>query len=550
MNGASPRVLRSAELALGVGALGCCWQLARQYPDAAWAFGLLAALLLLGLWQVRWDWAALGGSERGSQGPGVAPAAGRVAVVAFALLLTFFFGTCTTFKGAVFLQAGVPDPYASLARGFARGQLSLDAPVDPGLLALPDPYDAQARGRVLVQAGGLPFHDLLLHQGRYYLMHGPLPVLAFYWPWRLLTGAYPSALQAVGFFNVLGFLAFFLLMARLKDRCFPEASELWVLGGGAALALGAPWNYFLSRPWIYEVCISSACAFLGLAALAYFWAVDSGPLRCGALTLASSLASAAALSRPHFLLAAAAMAGIFSCRLPAEGRQKWKLWTALWMPVIAAAALWMAYNSARFGRPLDFGLPYHLSGLRQSQEGFSQPWKGWRNLGAGVDAYLLTPYRTLGFFPYVGASAMVLDHGAMLQEENLGFFTLWPAAWLLLSLPFFLGGLERSRLKDFMQALGLGVALIMAELFSLPNSTYRYSGDFGPALFVLLWVEGLWLWRAARQAWAKAGVGTLFLLSGLSGAVLGGALNLVGTVGLFLKYSAWIGPALGLGTSP
>src|SRR5687768_11579465 len=72
--------------------------------------------------------------------------------------------------------------YASLTEGFLRGQLSMAHRPDPRLMAMPHPYDHQAR-----EANKVPYlWDASYFNGRYYLYFTPLPALLFYLPFRVI----------------------------------------------------------------------------------------------------------------------------------------------------------------------------------------------------------------------------------------------------------------------------------------------------------------------------------------------------------------------------
>ncbi len=198
----------------------------------------------------------------------------RTSVAALAVLLGLFFATGTTLRLEVLSGPHPPEPYSLLADGFLHGRLSLDVEPDARLLALRDPFDPVERGKIPHRPGDPYLHDTVLHQGRHYMMHGPLPVLAFYLPYRALVGRYPSPNLAVLVFSLLAYAATFALMARVKDRYFAGAPEAWLLGAGLAMAMGQPGLYLLTRPWFYESCIASAGAFFALALLAYVWALE------------------------------------------------------------------------------------------------------------------------------------------------------------------------------------------------------------------------------------------------------------------------------------
>src|SRR3990167_4997190 len=88
--------------------------------------------------------------------------------------------------------------YSYLTQGFLSGHLNLSISPPAELLNLSNPYDPKQN--IHIRWGDPVVHDVSLYHEKYYLYFGPLPVVAFFIPFKLLTGFYPSESWAVFFF--------------------------------------------------------------------------------------------------------------------------------------------------------------------------------------------------------------------------------------------------------------------------------------------------------------------------------------------------------------
>src|SRR5476651_2665636 len=87
--------------------------------------------------------------------------------------------------------------YNLLTRGFMRGHLYLDLPVDPFLATLQNPSDPGQRG-------GHGAHDTSYFHGRYYIYFGVAPAVLVFLPFRLLTGSFIDDSLVVPLFACAG----------------------------------------------------------------------------------------------------------------------------------------------------------------------------------------------------------------------------------------------------------------------------------------------------------------------------------------------------------
>lgn len=232
--------------------------------------------------------------------------------------------------------------YAPLLRALAAGTLAL---LVAAVLARgrATPYDgyvllaqAFAHGRIAIDWPGA-WIDALPYGGRHWVIEAPLPAMLLL-PWVALFGNADQTALAV------------LLCGVAVGACWRTCEQLgvarvpavWIcafLFAGTQLA----WCAMLGDVWFIAHVASVACAFLALAEL-------TGKRR-GAL-VALALAGAA-FSRFALVLAIPVFAWlVLRERVPAEQRR-----AALGFGAVIAlgAALWVAYNQARWGVWYDIG---------------------------------------------------------------------------------------------------------------------------------------------------------------------------------------------------
>ena len=104
--------------------------------------------------------------------------------------------------------------YAELAKAMTKGQLYLDEEPPQWLQDMSDPYDKGARDEAQKETGEAYLFDVAYHDGHYYVYFGVVPVLLFYLPFFLLTGAnFPTAIGVL-----VAVVAFVLGCSALLDR--------------------------------------------------------------------------------------------------------------------------------------------------------------------------------------------------------------------------------------------------------------------------------------------------------------------------------------------
>jgi hypothetical protein len=278
--------------------------------------------------------------------------------------------------------------YEYLTEGFLRGHTYLSVEPAPELLKLKDPYDPAANA---------PYRlwDTSLYRGRYYLYQGPTPAVALMLPWRIATGRMLPQRLAVATFAALGLAALGLLLWEVRGRHFPGISA-WAVGAILLVVFHATWlPVTLRRSALWELPVVAAAACLWWS-LYFLWKFhdSGGRVRWGC---AAGIALALLMgSRAAAVLGAGVIALLLF--IP-TGRlvHRWR-GPVLAAAIAAAAGLaLLAYNRARFGHWLDFGLTYALFGEDYRSVKYSSlrliPYNFW--------VYLFASPRPGPYFPFL-----------------------------------------------------------------------------------------------------------------------------------------------------
>ena len=241
--------------------------------------------------------------------------------------------------------------YASLSEGFFRGHLYMAHEPNPKLAAVSYPYDPKIRE-------GIDYlWDTSYFNGHYYLYFSPLPAVGFYMPYRLLRGGYPRDALAATVFSAWAFMAAVMFLRRalaLRGKPLRIPLPLWILLAG----FGNVVVFLLIDIRTYEVAIMCAMAMSATWAYALLRFAEA-PSRGRALWVGVWLALALA-ARPNLgvLLFVTAYA---IWRAERRSPRGWRGGVLAAVPLAITGVLLVAYNLARFGRPLEFGVTYQLT---------------------------------------------------------------------------------------------------------------------------------------------------------------------------------------------
>ena len=321
--------------------------------------------------------------------------------------------------------------YAELAKAMAHGQLYLEEEPPQWLQDMSDPYDKGARDEAQKETGEEYLFDVAYYDGHYYVYFGVVPVLLFYLPFYLLTGAnFPTAIGVL-----VAVLAFVLGCSALLDRFaryhFKRVSLGLYLLLQIPLVMCCGVLYLLKFPTFYSLPIALGLAFSvwGL----YFWMKGRTSAAPGRWYLAGSLCMAlVAGCRPQLLVLSLLAFPLFWRPYITERRlfspRGAREFACLVAPYLVVAAGIMWYNHARFGSFTDFGANYNLTVNDRTKRG----WNIGR-LAPALFAYFLQPPSATGVFPYLQPAPFDTTYmGQTIKEVTFGgIFACLPVLWIL-----------------------------------------------------------------------------------------------------------------------
>ena len=372
--------------------------------------------------------------------------------------------------------------YADLARAMAHGQLYLEEEPPQWLQDMNDPYDKGARDELQKETGEDYLFDVAYRDGHYYVYFGVVPVLLFYLPFYLLTGAnFPTAIGVL-----VAAIAFVLGCSALLDRFARYHFKRVSLGIYLLLQIPLVFCcgvlYLVKFPTFYSLPIMCALAFSvwGL----YCWMRGRLSRHACAWYLGGSLCMAlVAGCRPQLLVLSLLAFPLFW----REFITKRRLFTArgarefacLLAPYAAVAAGIMWYNYARFGSFMDFGANYNLTVNDMTKRGMNVG-----RLAPAFFSYFLQPPNVTGVFPFLQATDFDTTYmGQTIKEVTFGgIFACLPVLWVL---PFAKRILKMRTAQRttrtiwgvvvVLLASGVVVALLDAEMAGILQ---RYYADF------------------------------------------------------------------------
>ena len=289
--------------------------------------------------------------------------------------------------------------YAELAKAMADGQLYLEVEPPQWLVDMDNPYDKGAREELQKQTGEEYLFDVAYYEGHYYVYFGVVPVLLFYLPFYLLTGAsFPTAIGVL-----ISCIAFILGITGLLDRFaryhFKRVSLGLLLLLQIPLVMCSGILYLIKFPTFYSLPIMLALAFTvwGL----YCWMRGRASEKAWLWYLAGSLCMAlVAGCRPQLLVFSLLAFPLFWRKFITEKhittKKGIKEFICLIAPYAVVAIGIMMYNRARFGSFSDFGANYNLTVNDMTQRGTNPG----RFLPALFAYFLQTP-STTGVFPWI-----------------------------------------------------------------------------------------------------------------------------------------------------
>jgi hypothetical protein len=439
--------------------------------------------------------------------------------------------------------------YDLLAQSFRQGELSLPLRPDPALLALPNPYDPEARQGIKAPL------DLSLYNGKFYLYWGPAPALLVAVAQPFLPGEVSDGYLLLMFLCGI-FLVQSLLILHLWERFFPEIPR-WMLVLSILVAGWIhPTLWLLTQPKIYETAIAGGQFFFIAGLLCLLTALDRPEPSAGRLVLAGIAWSLAVGTRSVMVFPIVFMIVMIVIWFYQRCQRSWSGFITglipLGTPLLVGAVAFAWYNWARFGSFSETGFSYALAGpnLREHLHELFSPVYAFQN---GYN-YLFHPFAVHGSFPFLSAirgRLTAILPGQVLPEiysaqaiTGILFaapFSIFAAAPIFrvgkrlfrregsgssheqpegVSLPWTLTGLAGASLLTF--------ACLLAFFWT----AMRYAEDFMPGV-TLLGIIGFW--QGYQAIAPNSNKGTMYI--GL-GVILAGLSILIGMLLALSVYSA------------
>ena len=372
--------------------------------------------------------------------------------------------------------------YADLARAMAHGQLYLEEEPPQWLQDMNDPYDKGARDELQKETGEECLFDVAYHDGHYYVYFGVVPVLLFYLPFYLVTGAnFPTAIGVL-----IAAIAYILGVSALLDRFARYHFKRVSLGVFLLLQIPLVFcsgiMYLVKFPTFYSLPIMCALAFSvwGL----YCWMRGRLSRHACAWYVAGSLCMAlVAGCRPQVLVLSLLAFPLFWHTFITERRiltaRGAREFACLIAPYLVVAAGIMGYNYARFGSFTDFGANYNLTVNDMTKRGMNAG-----RLAPAFFSYFLQPPSVTGVFPFIQATDFDTTYmGQTIKEVTFGgIFACLPVLWVL---PFAGRALRlRSRQRSTRTIWGIVVVLLVTGVLvalldaEMAGILQRYYADF------------------------------------------------------------------------
>lgn len=339
--------------------------------------------------------------------------------------------------------------YKLLTDSFINGRVDVDIKVDEKLMNLENPYDITQR---LKENVSYEF-DTAYYKGKYYIYFGAAPVVLYYLPFKMLTGAYinDSIVNAINF-TILSISVIFLLYKIIKDNfrktpiLFFGLLPIFAIDTCGALTL-------LAEPLIYTIPILCALAYALLGITLWTHSIKEDKTINTLLAFLGSLAIGIAIgSRPQFGLFAFFALIIFFEQIK-DIKHNLKPFIFAIIPFIIVGSLMMYYNYARFGSPFDLGANYNLTFNDMTRRGMNIS-----RVGDGIFFYLLQPISLAAVFPYITQVTFVTKYVGMLIHEFSfgGLFFINPITILSLFI---------AKVKNFLTNKKLYYTAILSLLF-------------------------------------------------------------------------------------
>jgi len=180
-----------------------------------------------------------------------------------------FMGVSLFNPNFVFVRTEAHLQYHQLTDAILDGHPYLDKEPSEALKNMDNPYDTNLRKRTLKQAGETYLWDRAYYNGKYYVYFGIVPVLIYYLPFKVLTGADFPTFAGIVITAVFFMFAVLRFVHQIIKRYFKNISFIVYVLLSFFFIDSCGIMYLLKRPDFYSLPIIMALTFSvwGL----YFW---------------------------------------------------------------------------------------------------------------------------------------------------------------------------------------------------------------------------------------------------------------------------------------
>lgn len=389
--------------------------------------------------------------------------------------------------------------YNMLAQSILTGKLSIGDIPSPCSGVNTDPRDPVACPAPVV--------DLVAHNGKYYLLQEPLPVVFYLCSLLILEKELPTGmvviLFACGSTIVLG-----MIIAKLHSRCLRDSPRWLILVVLSYFAFSGMQLYMVSRPVIYHETIVVGAFFMLTGTFCFVHAITDSTNERLWFGLAGAFLGAAIFSKISMIwypICFWLLYIVFQFRTGAPfQRLVWPTVSFL-APLICFGFIFLTYNYLRFGNPLDFGRTHvnlpsiQLYNYCILQDNFIR----LRHVPYNLANYFITLPEIMwrDGLPWIHFSQLTINNANVLviNEKTACLFVMTPALLLCLALPFALKSRSENRPLRFVMAL-CAMPSVVTFLFYLAmiRAVPRYLYEFTPLAYVLIYVALACFWPSFR----------------------------------------------------
>lgn len=433
-----------------------------------------------------------------------------IAAMTIAVLIAMIKAPDGGVKG-FFMSSGGDQMTQQLVDSFENGRLYIDEKVPEALKRMENPYYSDGRDGIVYE------WDHLLYNGKYYSYYGIAPVILVYMPFHMITGSYMTQNSAVLIFTLIGLIFLGLAYHSIIRRFFGNIPVGCAVAGYIVMVISCGIWFSVSQPQFYQAAISAG--FAATAAGAYF-IVSSGifgkeKLSLPRAALSSLFFGIATMSRPTLGVYAVCAYILYAMNVknadyisPEKSDKKRRIKYALCgaLPLAVLGMCQMAYNYARFGSPLDFGIQYSLTINDFTHSEFHINF-----MFLGLFYYLICPPMFRSYYPFITndfSQFGINGYYYRCPETAAGlFFMAVPAFGYILSGKALRKISDRKKRLTALAAVGIPFVLMpFIIICSIWESGYavRYMADFSwellmGALFVLFFLYGKYINPTLRK---------------------------------------------------